>query len=246
MTRPTPASRPDDRGAAHLEEAASAAAAAHGAFADALGMLNEFTGGASLMQVEWQLIQQLAQQAARLFDDLNGWHARDLELPLPRRWWEPPWSARDFDPPLKPWEWQRTVRTRTVEQVVVAGTVEVDEEDTNAEQWSFWVRVWLLGNDGIMRREAGYYGYPRAEHPEPPLKVGELGPDELLWTELEIGDEAKPLELEDLGPDSTEHLLRGFAELAARTRDSVARRIDRLREAALSGPGRETNPRLPS
>lgn len=227
----------------------SAAAAAHGAFADALGMLREFTGGASLMQVEWQLIQQLAQQAARLFDDLDGWHGCDLEIPQPRRWWEPPWTARDFDPPLKPWEWQRTVRTRTVEQTVVAGAVVVDEQGTNAERWSYWVHAYLLGSDGILRSDSGYYSYARTEHPEPPLPVGNLGPDASPWRDLKIGGDAEPLTMEDLGPTDTELLLRAFAELAALTRDAVARRIERLREAgelrsALSGP--ETNPRLPS
>jgi hypothetical protein len=246
VTRPSAPSHPDDKGSAHPAEARSVAAAAHGAFADALGMLHEFTGGASLLLVEWELVQQLACQAAQLFDDLDAWHAANLLIALPRRWWEPPWTARDFDPPLKQWEWQQNVRTRTVEQIIVGG--EVEANDATDDSWSFWVRAYLLGNDGVLRSESGDLSFSRAEFRKPPLKAGEMGPNDVRWGDLTIGAEATELKLEDIGFYNTEQLLRHFAELAATTRTSLQERIGRLREAGRQSAADhgETNPPLPS
>lgn len=213
-------------------EGISAAAAAQKAFAEAAGMLSDFTGGASLLQVEWQLIQQLAQQAAQLSGDLDAWSAADLVVTLPRPWWDPPW-ADSHDSALTRWVRRRAVRTRTVAQVVLMGSVDTDPEGTTAEHWSFYVDAYLLGDDGVLRVAGEFRAFSRAEHPEPPYSPGDMGPCDPAWEELAISLGADPtlVELDGVGFDTTELLLKAFAELAEATRRTMASRIERLRHS---------------
>lgn len=202
-------------------------------------MLREFTGGASLLMVEWQLLQQLAQQAALLFDDLDVYHAADLTVPHPRRWWEPRW--------LRGKGASHAGQSSVVHQVYLGGTVEPDEEESSATEWAFLVDVYLLGRDGVLRWDIETLTFPRSEYPEPPLEIGDHGPHYRVWLDLELGAGAEPVELQNMGFTVTEQLLQAFAELGTSTRDVLRERIARLHEvgrlcaADPSGQG-ETNP----
>lgn len=237
MTSPPPHTEAEIPG--HGTDALSAAAAAQAGFADAAAMLNDFTGGASLLMVEWQLIEQLARQAAQIFDDLNATFAADLVTTFPRPWWEPPWTR-----------WMRRGepgRTRIITQLGLLAYVEADAKGTNAETWSFHVVVFLLGQDGVLRFAAGDPTWPRAQLPEPPLTPGTVGPGDPLWERVNLGRGAVPVEAADLDLAATRDLLHAFAELADATRRSTAARIARLRESGgvlpAAGPG-ETRPPL--
>lgn len=241
MTKSKRPTRQSESGTAHPEEARSAAAAAHDAFADALGMLREFTGGASLLMVEWQLVQQLAQQAAQLFDDLPVCHADGLVIPHPRRWWEPPWTRGEPDAELRPGQFT------LIDQVFLAGRVWVDDEADNAAEWGFFVDAYFLGRDAVLRNEGATFTYPRSEHPQPPLEVGLHGHEYSAWVDLDLGRHAEPLH--DIGLVLTEHLLKSFAQLGASTRDVLRERIERVRAVGrlctADGANRdETNPPL--
>lgn len=216
----------------------SAAAFAQSSFAEAAGMLQDFTGGASLLQVEWELIQQLARQAAQLMDDLTATCSADLEIILPRRWWEPPWTADRLDPRFSPWVWQRTIRKKKIEQVFIAGTVEDSPMESDEDVLAFNVDVYLLGADGILRHSGDYFYFPRAQYPSPPLAAGIMGPNDPRWDHLyRLGEAAQPVELAEVGIDLTEQLLQAFAELGAATRDALKSRIGQLQQAGGSLPG---------
>jgi hypothetical protein len=222
----------------------SAAAFAQSSFAEAAGMLHEFTGGASLLQVEWELIQQLARQAAQLMHDLTAVAAADLEIILPRRWWEPPWTADQLDPRLSPWLRRRTIRKKTIEQVFIAGAVSDAPQESDRETVAFNVDVYLLGADGVLRHSGDYFYFPRAQYPSPPLTAGILGLDDPRWDHLfRLGEAALPVELAEVGIDLTEHLLQAFAELGAATRDALKTRIGQLQQAGGSMPPGARGPR---
>jgi hypothetical protein len=233
-----PTHQPDTPGLAASEQPGLPAAAfAQSSFAEAAGMLHDFTGGASLLQVEWELIQQLARQAAQLMEDLPATCAADLEIILPRRWWEPPWTADQLDPRLSPWLWQRTIRTKKIEQVFIAGTVEDSPTESDEEVVAFNVDAYLLGADGTLRHSGDFFYFSRAQYPSPPLAAGNLGPDDLRWDYLyRLGETAQPVELADLGIVWTEQLLQAFAELGAATRDALKTRIGQLQQAGGSLP----------
>jgi hypothetical protein len=160
---------------------------------------------------------------------------------LPRPWWDPPWTD-SHDSALTRWVRRRTVRTRTVEQVVLMGSVDADHEGTTAEHWSFYVDAYLLGDDGVLRAAGEFRAFSRAEHPAPPYTPGDMGPCDPAWEELglNLGADATPVELDDVGFDTTELLLKAFAELGEATRRTMASRIERLRHSggALSAGAR--------
>jgi hypothetical protein len=233
-----PTHQPGNHGLAAGEQPGlSAAAFAQSTFAEAAGMLREFTGGASLLQVEWELIQQLARQAAQLMDDLPATCAADLEIILPRRWWEPPWTADQLDPRLSSWLWRRTIRKKKIEQVFITGTVEDDPGGSDEHSVSFNVDAYLLAADGTLRYSGDFFSFPKGQYPTPPLTAGTLGPNDPRWDYLfRLGAAAHPVELAGLGIDATEQLLKAFAELGAATRDALKTRIGQLHQAGGSLP----------
>lgn len=197
----------------------AAAAQAQAAMAQAAAMLADFTGGASLLMVEWQVIQQMCHQAAAMFADLDAWFADDLEIEHPRRWW------------------QRAPRRDYVEQVFICAHVTEEPERTTEISYGFWAEAFLLGRDGVLRHNSDYFDFDRGRYPRPPLKEGWIGVDDQQYGLLRcLGTYAGEAQVDDRGIEDTEHLLKGFADLASTTRDKLAQRIGRLKQAGAT-PG---------
>ncbi|CAA9330391.1 MAG: hypothetical protein AVDCRST_MAG68-2443 [uncultured Gemmatimonadetes bacterium] len=184
--------------------------AAHTAFLEAARMLEEATGGSSVLMMEWAIIQQLAEEAAQLFHDLPAWEAPELEVAEGRRWW-------------------RRRAVRTVRQMYLAGFARESGESTR-ERVQFAFTSFLLGDDGVLRIKVNDIWFYRRDCP---LAPGWLAVDDKRWihvADLDAGAGSEPVQLDDISKADTAALLEAFERLATLTRDAIAGRLGHLRE----------------
>lgn len=184
--------------------------AAHTAFLEAARMLEEATGGSSVLMLEWAIIQKLAVEAAQLFHDLPALEAPELEVAAKRRWWQ-----------------RRAVRV--VRQMYLAGFARESAEST-PEQVRFAFTSFLLGDDGVLRIKVDDIWFDRRDCPVAP---GSLTVDDQRWIhvgDLDAGADSEPVQLDDISKVDTAALLEALDRLATLTRDAIAGRIGHLRE----------------